>query len=90
MEARMDVGALVLATHEHWAGHAGGWWPIVPIFWILFFVGLFFLLGRRARFCRGGYSRASGESVLAERYARGEVSEQEYRDRLDVLRERRG
>ncbi|MBA2273203.1 MAG: SHOCT domain-containing protein [Actinobacteria bacterium] len=31
----------------------------------------------------------SGEAVLAERYARGEVTEEEYRDRLAVLRQRR-
>jgi putative membrane protein len=30
--------------------------------------------------------RQSGESVLAERYARGEIDESEYRERLGVLR----
>ena len=79
----MELASLVLATHEHWGGHAGGWWPIFPIFWILFFVGLFWLCGRRRRRHHDG--RHAGRSVLAERFARGEISEQEYRDRLEVL-----
>lgn len=33
--------------------------------------------------------RVSGESVLAERYARGEIDEPEYRARSDVLRQRK-
>ncbi|HEX2090061.1 MAG TPA: SHOCT domain-containing protein [Actinomycetota bacterium] len=31
----------------------------------------------------------SGEAVLAERYAKGEISEEEYRQRKAVLREGR-
>ena len=30
--------------------------------------------------------RQAAEDLLAERFARGDISEQEYRDRLDVLR----
>ena len=74
---------LVLATHEHWVDHGGAWWPIFPIFWILFFVCIF-LLARRP--C-GGRHRSAGESVLGERYARGEINEQEYRERLSVLKQ---
>ena len=81
----MDLGTLILAVNEH-AGHDGGWWPFFPIFWILFFVGLFWLLKRRgfAHHCR-----ISGETVLAERFARGEITEQEYGERLQILRQRR-
>jgi len=71
------------------AGHGPGWWILFPIAWFLFFWGVivtFLVVGfrRRRAYFRPG---RSGESVLAERYARGEVSEQEYRDRLAVLRE---
>src|SRR3954454_17102349 len=37
----------------HWVGPGFGWWWLfIPVFWILFFVALFALLGRRWR--RGG------------------------------------
>ena len=80
----MALNDVVLATHEHWADHAGGWWPIFPLFWILLFVGIFWLARRR---CYGRH-RSPGESVLGERYARGEINEQEYRERLSVLKQR--
>jgi putative membrane protein len=31
----------------------------------------------------------SPEEILAERYARGEISTQEYRERMEILRQRR-
>lgn len=43
------------------------------------------VLWRREHEWRG---RGSGEAVFAERYARGEISEEDYRQRLAVLRER--
>jgi putative membrane protein len=33
--------------------------------------------------------RLTAEELLAERFARGEITEQEYRERLDVLRRSR-
>jgi putative membrane protein len=80
--------AVTLASHDHWHDHAGAWWPIIPLFWIGFFVLLFW--GLRRWGCGRGYrARSSGESVLEERYAKGEINEQEYRERLDVLKERK-
>ena len=83
------MDATFLATPGHW-GAGPGWWPIFPIlFWGLLFVGLFVFFRRR-----GGWDPLhpdrSGETVLAERYARGEISEQEYRERLGVLRQHKG
>jgi putative membrane protein len=63
----------------------GAWWPIFPItFWALVLLGVF-LWFRRSR----GDRLAVAEATLADRYARGDISEEEYRSRLDVLRNRR-
>ena len=80
-----------LLTHP--AGYGWGWGPgpwflLVPLFWFGL-VALLFVIGgrRRRRFLaewdgpRGGGARA----VLAERFARGEIDETEYRTRLEVL-----
>lgn len=78
------AAAELLASHGHWDG--GGWWPIFPIFWILLWGLVIFAIFRY----RGGWSRnrplETAESVLAERYARGEISDNEYRERLTVLK----
>ncbi len=67
--------------------HAGPWilWPLIPLFWFSVIFLLFFLVMRRRR--HFWYSGRSGESVLAERFARGEIDETEFRSRRDVLRE---
>jgi putative membrane protein len=67
-------------------GHGWGfaWWPVFPLFWILFWGVVIFMLFRfRGRWQRGH----SAEGVLAERYARGEISVEEYRERLSVLKQ---
>ncbi|HYV01594.1 MAG TPA: SHOCT domain-containing protein [Actinomycetota bacterium] len=71
----------MLAT---WAGHAGGpWFLVFPLFWLAVIVTLAFLFRRR----RWGHGHPSpGEAVLGERYARGEITEDEYRQRMAVLR----
>ena len=79
----MEVSAVlaVMAGHE-WGG--APWWFLFPLFWVAVVIGLAFL------FRRGWYHRqgGSGEAVLGERYARGEITEEEYRRRKAVLRER--
>jgi putative membrane protein len=68
-------------------GHGFGW--IFPLmFWLLILVGIFFL-ARRKHDWREWHGVRSGEAVLAERYAKGEISEEEYRQRKEVLREGR-
>jgi putative membrane protein len=76
----------LLAHHDGW-DDGPGLWIIFPIFWFVFWVGLVAFLVTRFR--RGGppWARHSGESVLAERYARGDITAEEYRQRRDVLRE---
>jgi putative membrane protein len=41
------------------------------------------------RFDRGRPDRSDPERILAQRYAAGQIDEQEYRHRLQVLRESR-
>ena len=65
----------------------GAWWPIFPLLWLVVIVGFFTFFAFRFRRGWGGPRGRSAESVLAERYARGEVSDEEYRERLGVLRE---
>ncbi len=67
---------------------AGSWWPIFPLFWVLLWgvvIYTVFRFRRDARRHRGH----SAEDVLAERYARGEITVDEYRERLSVLEEQR-
>ena len=81
----------LLATVGDW-GHRGfghGFGFIFPLlFWLLLFAGIFFLV-RRKQDWREWHGVRSGEAVLAERYAKGEISEEEYRQRKAVLREGR-
>lgn len=83
------MNALAMA---HW-GWGGGFWPIIPFFWGLFWVAAVGLALWAWR--RGGWgplrrtpvgSTASAEQLLAERYARGEMSDDEYFQRISVLK----
>ena len=77
--------AAELASHGDWG--PGAWWPIFPLFWVLFWGVVIFAVFRfrsRGRW-HGG---PSAHDVLAERYARGEISADEYRERSGVLKER--
>lgn len=78
--------AAVIPAHMWGPGYAPGWFIVFPFLWILV-IGLFIFLGRRAFWRRHQHSESMGaESVLRERYARGEIDETEYRQRLEVLR----
>src|SRR4249919_3378659 len=79
-------GQSVLAHQGHWNG-PGAWWPIFPILWLLVFATIVVVclqFGRRHRAYAGP---RAGEAKLAERFAAGEITEQEYRERRAVLKE---
>lgn len=81
-----SLNDVVVASH-HWDGRDGAWFPFFPIVPLVFFslwVVVFLTVGRWWRHPH----RLSGESVLAERYARGEIDEVEYRQRREVLRKK--
>lgn len=56
--------------------------------WVLVVVGVIVLI-RHVRRSGSAGARRTAEEVLADRFARGEIAEKEYRDRLDVLRDAR-
>jgi putative membrane protein len=63
--------------------HAG-WWPGLGFLWIVvIWSAVAFFFWRRRGWRRD--PSVSGEAVLGERYARGEITEDEYRERLRVL-----
>jgi putative membrane protein len=83
--------AVLLAQMWHSDDHmGGGWWWLMGIGWLLFlaFIGfLAYLLVRHLIAPRDGQQhRSSAEELLAERLARGEIDEDEYRRRRDALR----
>ena len=64
---------------------------LFPLFWLIVIVLIVALVGRRMRRGWDGAGPAwsgarQAETVLAERYARGDIDEVEYRARLEVLR----
>lgn len=63
-------------------GHA--WWPRWPLFWATM-IGAAILLVVRRRDGRGDPLLDQAREVLAERYARGELTGEEYRERRDEL-----
>jgi putative membrane protein len=80
----------------NWYGTGmGGWGYTLMIantvlFWALIIGGVVVLLrylGRAGRQDPPGQSRpATPEQILAERFARGDIDEEEYRRRLGILR----
>jgi len=76
-----------------WYDHDMGWWGYAGmgigmiLFWGVLIAGIIalvvFISGNR----RTSQAAPSPEKLLAERFARGEITETEYRDRLAVLRD---
>lgn len=78
----------------YWNDHMGVWGYFAMVFSSLFFLVLIIAVvvlavryltpGSRPVEPTGG--RSTPEQILAERYARGEIDENEFRTRRDVLR----
>lgn len=76
-----------VAAAERWDDGPGAWWPIFPALWLLVIVGIVVaVMASRRRNSRLTGLRA-GETRLAERFAAGEIGEQEYRERRSVVKE---
>lgn len=60
------------------------WGPVMTLLWIALIAGAAWFLIRNFRPReRSGIDRA--KDILAERYARGEMTSEEYRERLDQM-----
>lgn len=72
-------------------GHMGGWgWIFMSLSTLVFLALIALVVWLAVRTASGGNSRPdssahSARQILAERYARGEIDEQEYQQRLRVL-----
>ncbi|NJC72442.1 hypothetical protein HC031_22375 [Planosporangium thailandense] len=69
----------------------GGWGYLFMIvssllFWGLLITGIVVLVRHVGGSRSTGVTAARPEQILAERYARGEIDDEEYRRRLDTLR----
>lgn len=80
-------------------GYGGGWgwggWIVTAVVLVVFFALLITAVVLAVRYLGGGGGhRGSGqaravEDVLAERFARGEIDDEEFRKRVTLLREHR-
>jgi putative membrane protein len=66
--------------------HDEHWWFVFPFFWLLW-VGViasfvYFVFRGKSRRWNG---RDRAKAILAERFARGEISGEEFRERLEQL-----
>ncbi|MBI5161954.1 MAG: hypothetical protein HY996_11155 [Micrococcales bacterium] len=69
---------------------------LIPLFWLALIVVLVIVFSRRRAWAMrtgagpwtwpGAQAARSAETTLAERFAQGDIEEQEYRARLEVLR----
>jgi putative membrane protein len=86
----MQYTPIVLAHAGPWAenGDPGGWWWLwrlgMLLFWIVL-VGTAIWFFRRSGWRRQPNGLERARDILAERYARGEISGEEYRERLGEL-----
>jgi len=75
----------VVTLHAGWEGPG----PWIGLAWLVVLATVAFFVFRARR--GGGFGHrghGSAEAVLAERYARGQITEDEYRRSRDVLKER--
>jgi putative membrane protein len=82
MNTLLTIATPLAHDPDRWGPGPGPWFLIFPLlFWTA--IVLLFVVGRRRILGR------QGEGTLRDTYARGEISEAEYRERLAVLRETR-
>jgi putative membrane protein len=82
---------MTVVLADAWVAGNHGWFLLVPLVWILILFTCFRLFwwrrGPRGPRCAGGGAnrRSDPREILAERYARGEITNEEYRERRGNL-----
>jgi putative membrane protein len=74
---------VLFSADSNWH-HDGIWWFPFGLLWIVVLGALVWFVVRRV-----GPRQPSATDILSERYARGELSSEEYRERLAELRSHR-
>ena len=80
----LTATGVLFSSDEHW--HHPWLWPLIPLTWLLVLFLLFRFVcwpGRRGR--RYGHDIDPARRILAERYASGDITSEEYRARLNDL-----
>jgi putative membrane protein len=81
VSALHDIASLIAGSD--W-DHGGLWWFPFGVLWLVLLGTAIWLVVRAVR--RGERSGVAGaKGILAERYARGELTGEEYRERLEEL-----
>jgi putative membrane protein len=70
--------------HDGNGWHGGHWWIVFPLSWLLLATLVIAFGWRRGRGPHDGGD--SPRRILGERFARGEISADEYRERVSQLR----
>jgi putative membrane protein len=91
MDGTVALAGFALAAAHEW-GHAGWMWigPVISMLWFGLIAGVGILvwrrIGRGALGHRGPHSEIGrAREILAERFARGELTADEYWERLAAL-----
>lgn len=76
-----------------WRNGDWGWWFLMPLLMLGFWAAVVWVVAAAVRRKPVGASPTAPsahdpEQILAERYARGDIDDEEYRRRLDTLRGR--
>jgi putative membrane protein len=80
------VVSVIAGGPGHWDG-PGVWWPVFPILWLTLLAAAVVTFVVMARRRSGTAGARAGEARLAELYAAGQITEDEYRQRREILRE---
>jgi putative membrane protein len=76
----MQITTLLASSGDGWDHH--WWWPLWLVVWLAAIGAVIWFVSRRRR----DDGLQSARAILAERYARGELSGEEYRERVEQLR----